>query len=237
MRPTAYRHLLKFSAALFLLAAFLISPVLPGAEAKIIYVTQEGTGNKFGDSWDNSYDATRFVNSLNNDQSITAGDEYRVAKGKYSPISTNFVIDRANSFKLKKGVKLYGGFAGPGAADPNYRNLTTYETILTGEMDGGVRSYHVVNASDTDDAALLDGFTITGGAAIGGDVDNNGGGLYANDGNALIRYCTFRDNSAANLGAGAYLNLGSNEECTFTGNSATVSGAGVSYIVVIDPTP
>ncbi|GAB1400642.1 hypothetical protein MASR1M66_20970 [Aminivibrio sp.] len=70
----------------------------------------------------------------------------------------------------------------------------------------------------------------TGGAAIRGDVDNNGGGLYANDGNALIRYCTFRDNSAANLGAGAYLNLGKVkfEECTFTGNSATVSGGGVS---------
>jgi len=38
-------------------------------------------------------------------------------------------------------------------------------------------SYHVVNASDTDEASRLDGFTITGGDGSSGSAPD-GGGLY-----------------------------------------------------------
>lgn len=238
MKHPAFRHLLKFGAAVLILAAFLISPALTGAEAKTIYVTQNGTGDKFGDSWANSYDAKRFFNSLNNDPLIKAGDEYRVAKGKYSPISTDSIINRANAFKLKSGVKLYGGFAGPGAADPDYRNLVTHETILSGELSPGINSYHVVVARGTDSTTLLDGFTVTKGIADGGGEDNNGGGLFAYNGEALIKYCTFRENTADNLGAGAYVYLKNVkfESCTFTKNTAAHSGGGVSYLIATKPT-
>jgi len=57
--------------------------------------------------------------------------EIRVAGGTYkagAPPST------LQSFRLKSGVAVYGGFAGCGAADSDERNLILYETVLSGDL-------------------------------------------------------------------------------------------------------
>ena len=86
----------------------------------------------------------------------------------------------------------------------------------------------MVVASGTDSTALLDGFTITKGIADGGSNNNFGGGLLSETGNAMIRYCTFRENSAASDGGGAYLDGGNVtlESCTFSQNTANTWGGG-----------
>ncbi|MHC4440854.1 MAG: hypothetical protein ACYS3S_26190, partial [Planctomycetota bacterium] len=44
--------------------------------------------------------------------------------------------DRTVAFQLKKGVTLRGGYAGFGEPDPNAREISLYETILSGDLNG-----------------------------------------------------------------------------------------------------
>ena len=225
MRPTAYRHLLKFSAALFLLAAFLISPALPGAEALTWYVTQNGAGGESGASWANAYGEDQLFNLL----SVTAqaGDEIWIAKGTYRP---DLFGVRTKSFILKNGVKLYGGFSGTETA-LEQRNWKTNETILSGELGGGINSYHVVVANDTDSTTLLDGFWIIGGNANAPNPNNWGGGLYSVNGSLVIRNCSFAGNLGITGGGAIYQEQGSPviENCLFAENSSPALGAAILH--------
>ncbi len=66
--------------------------------------------------------------------------EIRIARGLYRPDrDENFPDGSADdeaSFVLLDGVSIYGGYAGPGAADPDARDATLYETVLSGDLDG-----------------------------------------------------------------------------------------------------
>ncbi|UCC30484.1 MAG: right-handed parallel beta-helix repeat-containing protein, partial [Phycisphaerales bacterium] len=68
-------------------------------------------------------------------------DEIRVAAGVYKPDQDEggnvTAGDREATFELINGVAIYGGYAGlanPG--DPDLRNVSLYETILSGDLDG-----------------------------------------------------------------------------------------------------
>ena len=96
--------------------------------------------------------------------------EIWVAAGTYKPTTT---ADRAISFSMPNGVKIYGGFAGT-ESTRDQRNWETNKSILSGDIgsenDNTDNSYHVIkNSSWLDETAVLDGFTITGGKADGGD--------------------------------------------------------------------
>ena len=153
--------------------------------------------------------------------------------------------DRSESFQLINDVSIFGGYAGFGEADPNARDIDLYETILSGDLNdddievissddlagyaGRVEnSYQVVTGSGTDETAVLDGFTITGGNA---DVftDCNGGGMLNEYGSPQIINCTFSENSAQYYGGGIYNYYGSPTlaNCTFTRNSAGIDGGGI----------
>jgi len=70
---------------------------------------------------------------------------------------------------------------------------------------------------------VLEGFTITGGAAI------YGGGMYIDGSSPTVTDCTFSGNSAANHGGGMF-NLSSSPTVTngtFSGNSAQLDGGGM----------
>ncbi|MHC4207912.1 MAG: hypothetical protein ACYSTT_24930, partial [Planctomycetota bacterium] len=151
------------------------------AAGKIIYVDDASVGNN-GSSWADAYCCLQ--NALNDAQS---GDEIRVAQGIYKPdreVGTGRNIrvvasgDRTVAFQLKKGVTLRGGYAGFGEPDPNAREISLYETILSGDLNGddnivndpcdllteptrAENSYSVVTGSVED--CFLDGFTISGG--------------------------------------------------------------------------
>ncbi|HMB89626.1 MAG TPA: T9SS type A sorting domain-containing protein, partial [Rhodothermales bacterium] len=112
----------------------------------------------------------------------------------------------------------YGGFLG-NETTRNERDWTTHETILSGDIgapgDATDNVYHVVNGSSTLASAVLDGVTISGGAATGTFPKNRGGGIRMVGGNATIRNVTISGNIArddgqrAGFGAGIFNDVGS----------------------------
>jgi parallel beta-helix repeat protein len=163
---------------------------------------------------------------------VTAGDEIHVADGVYKPTAG---IDRSVSFKLKTGVRLAGGYAGAGAADPDARDVRLYETILSGDIgaanDNADNSQHVLTAYSVKATAILDGFTVTAGNADGtsGTSSYFGGGMdCGGSGSPTVIGCTFIRN-AAHFG-GAIDNAGSDAtftNCRFVGNCAIGRGGAI----------
>jgi predicted outer membrane repeat protein len=216
------------------------------AKAKIIYVDDDATGANSGLSW-----VDAFVHLQNALAVAQAGDEVRVAQGRYRPDQDARVATAHGhgveispsglpnvSFRLENGVAIRGGFAGVPAPDPNVRSVGQYETILSGDLkendssswQPGSPAYeslrddnslYVVESRDTDATAVLDGFTIQ--SAIQS-------GMHNLRGSPRVMNCTFRQNSARNLSGGALFCEGgepSLSNCVFRENSATVAGGAI----------
>ncbi len=141
-------------------------------------------------------------------------DEVWVANGTYYPDGgyepsggshTHGSQDRASSFNLIDDVGIYGGFEGNdsvaylgGETLRSQRNSdpTTNDANLSGDIDGndgpditGTNSIHVVVANGTNETAVIDGFTITGGRANGSDDEQGGGGVYIRDNSSPMGIC------------------------------------------------
>ena len=139
-------------------------------------------------------------------------------------------------FDLKSGVAVVGGFAGLTGDVPDDRDVQQYPTVLTGDLKGNdsdvwdpwhpVRralqsdnSLHIVNGSDTDSTAVLDGFIMTGAVDFA---------LYMRKGSPTIRDCTFRRNRGRS--GGALGCLGGHpvvSACTFEQNASWGYGAAI----------
>jgi hypothetical protein len=202
--------------------------VSPG---NIVYVNKNAMGNKTGNSWADAYtslqDALAQANVYANIKQIW------VAAGTYFPDEGTGLSDnsRSQSFVLKSGLALYGGFSGS-EDHLEQHNPGANVTILSGDIDGNNaltgNSYHVVQAINVDNTAVLDGFTVSGGNANGSaSIDKQGGGMYNNHASATISNCIFTGNSASSYGGGL-INLGSSApsitDCAFTANIASTGG-------------
>jgi predicted outer membrane repeat protein len=149
-------------------------------------------------------------------------DEIWVAAGTHKPTTGN---DRTATFQPKKGVALYGGFAGTESKRSDRRPATN-ATILSGDI--GVASnpsdnvYHVFTGAID---VLLDGFTITAGNANGVFPNERGGGMYNNNSNPTVANVIFNANSAT-YGGGMYNNASTPTltNVTFSANSGTNGG-------------
>ncbi len=159
-----------------------------------------------------------------------SGQEIWVAAGTYYPGDL-----REDSFMLKTGVKIYGGFKG-GESTLGQRDVWGNPAVLSGEIgvngDNSDNSYHVVSASGNMTTAntVLDGFVIRGGYA-----DNGSGGaglLLQNGASPLITHCIFSNNVSTGNGGAVALSGNDTEPvfeyCLFHDNEA-VSGA-ATYI-------
>ena len=220
--------------------AFLMKP-LP----RIIYVDDDVSGANDGSSWSDAFNYLQ--------DALTAawsGDEIHVAQGIYRPDQGAVVTpgDRDATFELINGVAIKGGYAGIGTPDPNARRINLYETILSGDLAGNdeevddpcglldeptraENSCHVVTGSSTDETAVIDGFTITGGSAtdpVNKILENYwGAGMSNRYGSPTVKNCKFIANLARN-GGGGMDNFHSSPNvinCTFREN-ATRGGAG-----------
>lgn len=134
-----------------------------------------------------------------------SSDEIEVAPGTYE---TYVSID----FK-GKAIRLYSS----GSANA---------TII----DGKYSAKHVVQCrSGEGPGTVLEGFTITGGRAIGSWPDNIGGGMFnSNGGSPTVIDCKFIDNHATN--GGGMLNREGSPTiigCTFKNNSVVEQGGGM----------
>ena len=202
------------------------------ADAQKIFVRQGANGK--GTSWnDATGDLSRAL------QSAGSGTEIWVAKGVYK---TTAGQSRNNSFLLRQGVSLFGGFAGS-ETDLSQRNHTVNETILSGEINQpGIadNSHHVVFVQQADRSTVIDGFTITAGNANSEisetDRANCGGGIYFDGSqgasNPIVRNCLVKGNLGRN-GGGVYID-GRNgessplfESCSFVENEAGLDGGAI----------
>jgi hypothetical protein len=231
----------------------LLLVIVCAVSGETIYVNDDAGGANNGTSWTDAYTSLRSALIA-----AGSGDQIWVAAGTYKPGNS-----RSDSFQMKNGVAIYGGFVGN--EDPNSfgladRDFVSNETILSGDLAGndvdvndptdllddpsrGENSYHVVFGSDTDESAVLDGFTITGGNANSFEADGSGAGMYNDYGNPTVTNCTFKRNLAKD-GGGMY-NYNASPivtNCTFSGNLAGTacvdagSGGGMSNLSNSSPT-
>ncbi|MGI6634510.1 MAG: Ig-like domain-containing protein [Christensenellales bacterium] len=214
---------MKTKKAVFLaLALLVVLAALPWqgalAAGTRYYVKQGGDDSKDGLSWENAK-----ANLKNVMDAAKSGDEIWVAAGTYGPGTG--VTD---TFHLKRGVKVYGGFAG-NEGSPNERDLSNAANKTT--LDGGGNVYHVVTGglNATPANTRLDGFTITGGNANGSNDDALGGGMYNGYSSPTVSNCVFSGNTANDSGGGMFNSNSSPavENCVFSVNTAVGYGGGM----------
>ncbi|MFD2036956.1 MBG domain-containing protein [Belliella marina] len=231
----------------------------------ILYINKNVSGgNQNGSSWANALPELRDALSwaaTGWDASTNGTLQIWVAEGIYTPTASP--TDRDATFQLVNGVELYGGFdPDNGIEDLTHdRILPSFGgagggqgTILSGDIDTndtaevitdpdtqiqGNNSYTVVNGSDTDNTAKLDGFTITAGNA---DVATTiadtsparcGGGIYINNGSPVIAHTTVAGNKATAYGGGLFMYGSGNPVLThlnISHNKAGSIGGGVSNL-------
>ncbi len=93
-----------------------------------IYVDTDATGSNNGSSWCDAYTNLSFALLI----ASFGGDEVRVAQGTYKPTTGT---DRSLTFTMYDDVEAYGGYAGCGAIDPDARDISTFVTIMSGEIN------------------------------------------------------------------------------------------------------
>jgi predicted outer membrane repeat protein len=201
------------------------------------YVKWDASGTGDGTSWANAYTDLQFALTF-----ASSGDEIWVAAGTYKPGTT-----RDDTFALKNGVALYGGFAGT-EASKDQRDPAAYATILSGDLNGDDNSnitsdeptraenvYHVISSFGGGETAILDGFTIIGGNAnlTPRQPTARGGGMWnGSAGSPILRNVIFTANSSLELGGGMYNENGSHpllDHVTFSGNFSEGGGGLANY--------
>lgn len=188
------------------------------------YLKPVASGTGDGSSWANA--SANFQLMIN---SSAPGDFLFMAAGTYQPAFEQ-------SFAMKEGVKIYGGFAGTESL-LTQRDWVSNVTILLGNNRSVIYNDFALHLTS---ATVLDGFTITGGNAVsGGGMYNDycsptisncifsfnsgtGGGMRNSDCSPNVSNCTFSNNTGG-TGGGIY-NSNANPtltNCTFNSNTST----------------
>ena len=170
------------------------------------------------------------------------GDVIHLAEGKYLPLE-DADDARYSFFTIDKDLTLIGGYDAAFAEnDPE-----SYETILSGDMDGddsynrqtGIcsnnegNSYHVLYVNDGV-ALTLRGVTVQGGNADLNNVEGkpktqSGGGIFTDEGTLTLEDVLIKGNaSAGKAAAGIYAGNGfTGTRLTFMGNVTGNDGGGL----------
>ena len=173
----------------------------------VVYVNAAGKGVPDGTSWTTAFhDIQSAVDAAPSDNS----GEIWVAEGTYTSTAAQVVT-------MKRGVLIYGGFAGTENSRAE-RDWCAHVSVIDGE--GARRG--VTGADD----AVLDGFTVTRGQGF-----PHGGGMW-NEGCApVVRHCLFLANTAMSGGGMGNMSTGTApiiEDCIFRENQGD-DGGGIFY--------
>ena len=177
----------------------------------ILYVTEQGSGDGSGSSWDNATASLHYALIL----AHTADADIWVAEGVYYGDTS-----ATNAFTMIDSVNVYGGFAGnePESYDLALRDFNAHPSILDGQNMRRVLYQPANFFTETE----WNGFIVRNGNAT-----DNGGGAWLRD-NAVVRNSKFTHNNATNNGGGVYTE-GYNsavllEKCEFTHNHSRNGG-------------
>ena len=145
----------------------------------IHHVAANADGNEEGDSFENA-----FVDLQDALAVASSNDIILVGAGTYTPGP-----DADDAFKLDgthDGIRIYGGWSGAESFDTveaveaalNTRDPGAHPAVL----DGQGANYHVLyldgaTEGPITDQTIIDGFTVTGGAATGSASNGRGGGM------------------------------------------------------------
>lgn len=206
----------------------------------MIYVKHDAPGLNDGSSWQNAY--TSFQTAL---EEAMEGVNIWVARGTYYP-TKDYMYDipgdpREKCFRMKKGVEIFGGFAGTEtsvAQRSNYGQGGVNETILSGDIgtpgDYSDNCYSVVgNISHSlipmvDHSAVIDGFTIKHGTR------DDGAGIYNwRASSPTIRNVIFTANNGAGIGVHDYASP-IIDNCKFVNNAGNGVHGQYSTVSVSD---
>jgi hypothetical protein len=204
-----------FSSLLALTALWCLGAV--AVNAKTIYVTPSGAGNKDGSDWLNAYAAIEAAIAA-----ASSGDEIWIAGGTYKPLS---------QMTITKSLSIYGGFVGN---ETNLDDRTETSTIV--DFDSKAYNF-VVNTNGI--SVIFDGLTLqkstASNVATSGTIHIGGNSTSTNTGNTpnvSINNCRFLNNNAYNQGGGVYIRNATTtvtiEGCYFEGNIGTSSCQGAA---------
>jgi hypothetical protein len=229
------RTTLALVCVLLFVASAPSSPSGGDGEYTVVYVDDDAPPGGDGQSWETAFrslqDALAFAGRNHGPY------ELHIAQGVYRPDQGTEQTpgDREASFRPPDDgdVRLYGGYAGLGAQDPDERDIELYPTVLSGDLNGddgpeftnyGDNSYHVFTGGN--DYAELDGLLIRAGNANGSEDDADGGGIY-NAARLTIRRSIFIANRADEEGGAVFsvLSQGGVFACRFERNEAELGGA------------
>ena len=201
------------------------------------HVDADAPGANTGSDWINAF------NNLQDALAVAApGDKIKVGEGTYKPDQGGGQTpgDITATFNLIDDVVIEGAYGGFGEPDPDARDTEAYETILSGDLQGNDgpgftnnadNSHHVVRAFISGGGAVLDGFTITAGNAVGNNPTGQGGGIYIVNGSPVLVNCTFIRNKAVRGGGASNVSSLSDNpsfiSCKFIGNLADGAGGAI----------
>ncbi len=223
----------------------MVGLVVPAAAGSVIHVDASAPDGGNGQTW-----GTAFNDLQDAIATAVPGDELWIAAATYTPAPPGG--PRAATFELIEDIALYGGFAGfENTLDE--RDPEVNITILSGDLNGDDdpddpatrddNTYHVIEATDLDGPVILDGLTLRAANNDLAQTDDDGGGLYIFNADAVIHDCRIAGNSANGRGAGVFA-LGDSQltvtECRFETNLVPLSlqfsgGAGL-VVVGVDAT-
>ena len=219
-----------------------------GGDSSIYYVRQSGDETASGLSWTS---ATTLAHAMD---MAGDGDVIYVAAGVYAPEAFLENADGTDpcdkTFQLHSNFTLQGGFPAT-ADDASFDPVADYDpsvnvTTLSGTLDGGKQSYHVVTVSAAkvaDKKVVLKGFTVTGGLTGGEALKESfveagsgrfsrayGAGLNVGPSVLSIEDCIIAANTANLNAAGAYFNPKSEvymSDCRVVGNETKGNAGGI----------
>ncbi len=184
--------------------------LLPGIRGSVVYVDAERgqDADGFGGGWLTPFRSLGYA--LNAAAATEGVTSVWARAGIYTGTGSEVVL-------LRPDIALYGGFAG-GERSLDERDLAAGHNSV---IDGENARRCVTGAT----AAVLDGFTLTNGAA------SDGAGLYCNATAPEIRNCLIRGNAASSRGGGVYCYGASAAptfvNCVIANNSAAAEGGGI----------